>query len=147
MDVQYLIHLFRKILHAAEFKAGVGAVLSILTFFFDPLHIISIVAIFMLIIIDFFFGIGAARATGDAINSSKLRRTAIKLVVYFSLIATARITEYTLPLGFLDETVIGFLAATEMMSVLENAGRMGYPVPQSLLKILGDFITSKNNKK
>lgn len=144
--MDYLVHLTRKILEASEFKVVLGALLSVTSFFFDPLQHIAILAVFFLIIIDFFFGVGAARATGDAIKSSKLRRTAIKMVVYFTLIATARITEYTLPLGFLDETVIAFLAATEMLSILENAGRMGYPMPQKLFTVLGDFINSKNNK-
>lgn len=134
-------------MEVSEIKILLGAGLSVLTFFFDPLLLLALEAVFFLIIIDFFFGVAAARATSQSINSAKLRRTAVKVVVYFALIATAYITEYTVPFGFLDETVIAFLAATEMMSILENAGRMGYPVPQTLLKVLGDFITSKNEKK
>lgn len=146
MEISYLVHLAKKITEASEIKAAAGAAVTVLAFFFDPVTYVAMVAVFCLIIIDFIFGVSAARATGDAVQSAKLRRTAVKIVVYFVLISSARITEHAIPLYFLDETVIGFLAATELMSILENAGRMGYPVPSSLIKVLGDFITSKNKK-
>lgn len=144
--INYLAYLIGKLKHAAEGKAIFSFFLSIFSFFFDPLQQTSMLALFMLVIMDFGLGTAAARHTGDKIRSAKLVRTAIKLVVYFTLVSAARITEHTIPFDFLDTTVIGFLAATELLSVLENTGRLGFAVPKKLIKILGDFITAKNEE-
>jgi len=140
------MYLISKLRHFAEGKAIAGFFVSIATFFFDPAHYLAMVALFILVLIDFAFGVAASRYTGDPIRSSKVIRTAIKMVVYFSLIAAARITEHTLPLSLLDETVTGFLAATELISILENTGRMGYAVPQKVVQLLGDFVGGKNKE-
>lgn len=122
-------------------KAIAAGAFLILTFFFDPTHNAAYLALFILILADFVFGIAASRKSGEPVRSAKMRRTAIKLTVYFSLIGLANITEYTLPtyMHFLDESVLGFLAATELLSILENAGRLGFVVPKSLKKALGDY--------
>lgn len=143
----YLTYLARKVAHAGEMKAVVAALLSITSFFFDPLQQLSLLALFALVMFDFAFGVAAARKTGDPVRSAKMVRTALKLAVYFSLIAAARITEHAIPLmGFLDETVTGFLAATELLSVLENSGRLGFAVPKKVVKLLGDYISDKNEE-
>jgi len=143
----YLGYLSKKVTHLAELKTAAATILSVTTFFFDPVQQVSLIALFVLIIIDFAFGVTAARKTGDAVRSSKLVRTALKIAVYFSLIAAARVTEHAIPaLGFLDETVTGFLAATELLSIVENAGRLGYAVPRKLTDALGDYIGEKNRE-
>ena len=145
--IPYLIHISKKVLYASELKAIVSAGLGILTFFFDPLQQLALVALFVLVLIDFALGIAAARATGDAVRSAKLVRTGIKFTVYFTLIAAARITEHAIPvLPFLDETVTGFLAATELMSILENTGRLGFATPKKLTDLLGEYVKSKNKE-
>jgi len=142
----YFVYIIAKLRHYAEGKALVGFVVSTATFFFDPAHYLAMLALFMLIIIDFFFGIAASRHTGDPIRSAKIIRSAIKMVVYFALVAAARVTEHAIPISMLDETVTGFLAATELISILENTGRMGYAVPQKVVQLLGDFVGGKNKE-
>ena len=117
----------------------IGAVsYSLYAFFFDPVHVAGHFAVFSLIIFDFITGIAAAKKTGEEIKSSKVIRSAIKLVVYFLLIAGARITETAVPIlgGVIDETVIAFLALTELISLMENVGKMGYAIPKQLLNKL-----------
>lgn len=145
--LSYLSYLTKKILHAAELKAVAAAALSVVTFFFDPLQQLALMAVFCLIVMDFVLGVAAARATGDTIRSAKLVRKGIKLTVYFSLIAAARVTEHAIPfMAFLDETVTGFLAATELLSILENTGRLGFAVPQKVVDVLGDYVSGKNKE-
>lgn len=144
--MEYIKHIFLKLGHSADFKFFGAIFMGAFSFLFDETHTLALSAVFFLVIIDFFFGISASRKTGEAIRSSKVVRTAIKLVVYFSLIAAARVSEYALPFDFLDGTVIGFLAATELLSILENAGRMGYAVPRILYGVLGDYVASKNTE-
>lgn len=131
---------------------GVGSVLYILsTFFFDKLHTQALLALFCLIIGDLVFGLIAAYQAGIPIESKKARKTAFKLVVYFALVSFAYLTEKA---GFsylpIDETMIGILAITELISILENTALMGYAVPQRLLnqmKSIRDDKTLTDDKK
>lgn len=115
-----------------------GAIIySTLTYLFNPLHTAGLVALFILIIADMFTGTAAAYKTGEAIESKKAFRTAMKIVVYFSMVALAHITQYAVPfLDFIDTTVLAFLALTELISNLENFGRLGYAIPLRLLNKL-----------
>lgn len=140
------MYIFSKIRHAAEVKWLGGVLVSIFSFFYDPSHYIALSALFALCIFDFFFGVAASRHGGEPIRSSKVARTAIKIVVYFTLVAAARVTEYTVVLTFLDETVIGFLAATELLSIMENTGRLGFAVPRKLVDLLGDYVSGKSHE-
>lgn len=137
--LHYIMYLARQARAAFELKSFAAFIFSILMYFFDPTHMAGMLAVFILICVDFVFGVAASRKIAEPVRSAKVRRTAIKITVYFGLIACARITEYALPLSFLDESIIGFLAATELLSILENAGRLGYVVPKQLVKVLGDY--------
>ena len=110
------------------------------TFFFDALHGEALVALFFLIMADFVSGIIASFKTGVEIKSAKILRSAFKMVVYFVMVSAGFLTE-TAGLGFLpiDETIIGFLAVTELISVLENVANMGYVVPKRLLNKLKSY--------
>lgn len=141
--LSYFAYLVKKVLHAAELKWLFSAALSVLTFFFDPVQQLALAALFVLIVMDFFLGVAASRYSKEVIRSAKIARTAIKFTVYFTLIAAARVTEHALPFLFLDETVTGFLAATELLSILENTGRLGFAVPSKLVELLGQYVSSK----
>ena len=94
--------------------------------------------IFFLVVFDFITGIYAAKKNGEEIKSAKVIRSAIKLVVYMIMISAAHITELAVPIvaSFCDETVVGFLAITELISILENTGKMGFMVPKKMLNTL-----------
>ena len=140
----YISYLMKKVLSAAEYKTVAAALLSVTSFFFDPLQHAALLALFVLVVFDFAFGVAAARKTGDPVRSAKMVRTAMKLAIYFSLISAARVAEHAVPIPFLDETVTGFLAATELLSILENAGRLGFAVPRRLVELLGDYVSDKD---
>lgn len=120
----------------------VGAlVLAAYSFSFDRLHEKAMIAVMVLIIMDFITGLIAAKRGGDEIKSSKIFRTVIKTLIYFILISAAHLCELAAPLtrSFLDEMVIAFLALTEMVSLLENVGKMGFAVPKKLLNKLREY--------
>ena len=110
------------------------------TFFFDELHTEALIALFFLIIADFVFGIVASFKTGVEIKSAKILRSALKRIAYFAMVSAGFLTE-TAGLGFLplDETIIGFLAVTELISILENVANMGYGIPKRLLNKLKSY--------
>ena len=98
-----------------------------------------------LIVFDFFTGLAAAKKCGQEIKSAKIFRSAIKLVVYFLFVAAGHLVEVTNPivLGFVDDTIIGFLAITELISIIENIGNIGFAVPKKLLNKLQELNDSK----
>lgn len=137
-NIKYLGIMFGKICSDIAVKCVATGALIIAEFFIDGILAKAIAGLFFLIIFDWITGIFAARKTGQIIKSSKIVRTPIKIAVYFMLIVCARIAEYSLPhtIGYLDELVIAFLTLTELISVIENTGKMGYAIPMKLLKKL-----------
>lgn len=111
---------------------------------FDGLLSDGLVALLLLIIFDAITAIAVAYKTGKEIKSSKILRTAIKIAVYFLLISSGKLAETSAPiLTIIDETILGFLAITELISILENAGKMGYAIPQRLLNKLQEIQKEK----
>lgn len=142
-NVQYCFDLVVSVCHNWLYKLALSVFIVVSTFLFDPLHIKILFSLFFLVMIDFITGIYAAYKEGHKIQSHKIARTAIKLTLYFTTIAIARVSEDSLHLYFLDETIIGFFTGTELISNLENIERMGYPTPTHLVKKLKKFISKK----
>lgn len=108
------------------------------SFSFDTLQGQGLIALMVLIIADFVTGIAVSLETGHKISSAKIFKTVVKIVIYYSMIALGHMTEYSVPVlnNFIDETVLAFLAITELISNLENFGKLGYAVPEKLLRAL-----------
>lgn len=90
-----------------------------------------------LIVMDFVTGVFAAKKTGEAIRSRNAVKSAYKIAVYGLLISAGHITEVLVPLTtYIEEAVTTFLALTELISIIENVGKMGFAIPQKLLNQL-----------
>ena len=98
-------------------------------------------AIMVLIIADFVTGYASAKFTKQEITSAKIFHSAIKIIIYFTFIASATMTETAVPTvgAFCDETVIAFLAFTELISITENIGKLGFAVPKKWLNKLQEL--------
>lgn len=88
---------------------------------FMPLKAIAS-AILVLTLIDLITGILAARKCGDPIESSKIRRTVSKLMLYYSAtlvsyIASVWLVDGLIPIQKMVTTLIGVV---EVKSILEN---------------------------
>lgn len=144
-NVKYIGETFISVCQHVVVKCIAAGSLIVSEFFFDSVLAKSMIALFFLMIIDWVTGIFAARISGEVIKSSKILRTPIKIAIYFMLITTARLAEYSLPdvIGYLDETVIAFLALTELISNIENIGKMGYAIPRKLLAKLESLRDDK----
>lgn len=141
--VHYCVNLLASICDMWLVKVLAAASLVVLHFFFDGAQNVAMFGVFMLIIMDFITGVAAAAAEGHPIISRKILRTAIKITAYFLAISAGHFTETAVPLPFIDDTIIAFLAATELVSILENLGRSGYAMPRHLLDKLKEFSSSK----
>ena len=136
----YLKYCIAVAFHPSVFKAIVAVLIIVYSFLFDNAHSQSLLALFVLVLMDFVSGIYASKKVGDPIRSSKIKHTAIKLTAYFGVIAGAHLAESGLIsfIAVLDETVIAFFLCTELVSLLENVGRLGFNTPKKLLNQLQD---------
>lgn len=134
---------FERIFSYFTLKVILASLFIVASFLFDPLRIDAMIAILVLIVIDFMTAIFACVKTCEDIKSRKVLYSAVKTAIYFLLIAAGFVAEKAIPLEIIDETIMAFLAATELISVLENASKAGFAVPQSLLKWLRDFSAKK----
>lgn len=144
----YIITLFNKMAHYFNIKALMALGLLCANFLFDGGQIPVYIALALLIMGDSAAGIYASVTKGAKIESAKLRRTATKFVVYFGMVAAGHLAEYGLmPIaGILDESIAGYLIATELISILENLGRAGYVVPVRAIALLQRYVAGDEEK-
>jgi len=134
-NITYVYDLLSSVFSNVNLKITGAAMLSLGSFFFgETLQNMTLVMLFTLIIFDTITGVAAAYMNKEAIESRKIFRTAVKIAVYFLLVSAGHLSEvathHILPV---EATILAFLALTELVSILENAGKMGYTVPQTLL--------------
>lgn len=143
-NLGYVAYACKKIVADAWFKLSVTLIYSVASFFFDPNHKEALIALLALIIIDWFLGVITAKKLGQEIKSGKFFRSVLKIVIYYTLVACALLTERA-GLNFLpiDETVIMFLAGTELISVMEHSANLGYVVPKKLLNKIKEYTESQ----
>lgn len=98
-------------------------------------HQEALVVVFLLIVMDTFTGVVKA-ARRNMVSSRDFFRCATKVMVYFVLMMTASMVDKSLPISMGIPVMYTFLAATEAISILENVGEAGFPVPQALIRIL-----------
>lgn len=94
----------------------------------------TVCGIVALVVFDLLTGMIAARRNGQKIESKKAWKTAVKLAAYGMLLSASYVTTKIIPdVGFIFTVMAAFLALTELISVLENTGKMGYSIPNKLL--------------
>lgn len=142
--IEYIVYAMRSLWDYITIKCLATSAYVAYAFIFGDVHKTGHMAVLLLILADFITGISAAKMSGDEIKSSKIVRSAVKALIYFIMIAGAHLVEVAAPfVTFTDETVLAFLACTELISIMENSGKMGFAIPKKLLNKLQDFRDSK----
>lgn len=100
----------------------------------------------VLIFIDLATGVLAAVKLNIPVKSNKLASTAYKLVIYFSLIATAKLCGESLGFEKIEKLVIAFYIAVEAYSIIENADKLGVPIPELFRKAIKGRIEKDTDK-
>ena len=101
------------------------------------------------VILDYISGLIAAGIRRE-VNSRKGFAGILKKVLMFCVVGVASIVDKATGAGgVLRSLTIGFLLANESISVLENCGRCGIPLPKRLLEILEQLknIGNDSDKK
>lgn len=141
---EYLKALLTKTVNLPLLKMSSTVFITTAGFLFDSLTHDAIIALLILMLFDFITAIIVAYRTGKEIQSAKILRSALKVSVYMLLVSSGHLAEVGVnvdmfPLNFIDETIIGFLVMTELISIIENAGKMGYAIPNKLLNKLNQY--------
>lgn len=114
----------------------VGAsIAAVLTFVFGGADW-WLLALIALIVIDYISGIIAA-IIEKKLSSRKGLTGILKKCMFLLVVAVGHIVDHAVGGdGALRSLVIGFLIANEGLSILENCGRCGLPIPKKLMDIL-----------
>lgn len=139
----YIGVTLKKLVAGWHLKMFTGGFLAVTSFLFDSLQRDAMLALLVLIIMDFFSAILASYKCDEPISSARLFNTALKIAVYFALVSAGFISETAIGITIIDEILIGFLVVTELISILENVNKAGYPTPTGLLNILKDYKSKK----
>ena len=111
---------------------GIGATIAALWGGFNPI----MQALLVLIVLDIITGILAGYYT-RTLSSEKTFRGMAKKTIVLAIVAGAHVLsaawQSPIPLG---TAAAGFYVIHEMLSIMENAGRAGIPLPQQLMTAL-----------
>ena len=103
-----------------------------------------LLSLLIVVILDYISGVIAAVITHE-VNSRKGFAGILKKGLMFCVVAVAHIVDSATGAGgVLRALTIGFLLANESISVLENCGRCGIPLPKKLLDVL-EQLKSNND--
>lgn len=96
--------------------------------------------LFILVVVDFITGFSCGIKC-KTVSSRRASRTITKLIVYILLVLAAhQLTRYAFFLEWLEHFLVIFLASTEMISILENAHKLGVPVPHWVIEKLETYL-------
>ena len=126
----------------------VGAIMIILAnMTFGDVDGAILIGIGMLCLFDFLTALIRDKKGKVKITSRKAIKTPLKIAVYALMVSAGYVTESVIGLNAINlpiaETIAAFIAVTELISILENVGRMGYVIPRKLLNFLEDYAKTK----
>lgn len=142
--IETTINTCKAIIDYAYLKCAGAVGILTYSFFFGDIEETIITSVVVLTIFDMMTGLMASIKSGKSIESRRLFTTAVKIFVYLMLISAGHLTENAVGMDIRADEVITFvIALTEIISILENASRMGYAIPKKLLNQLKDFKSQK----
>jgi len=126
-------------------KIGIAGLMSIISFLFGGwTTLLQILLIF--VILDYVTGLIAGAYSGLLSSKVGFRGIAKKIMI-FALVAVAHAIDVVLGDNHLvRDAVIFFYLANEVLSIIENAGKTGLPIPDALIKAV-DVLKGKDDSK
>ena len=106
-----------------------------------------LIPVFALVFLDAIVGVWRAKKEKRYKGSKGFSRTCAKFFIYLIMIGTAHVLDREFPGNYASTSMKTFLMVTEAISILENIGALGWPVPLKLLKYLKMFSDDKKKKK
>lgn len=137
-------HIAAELMGHAWVKAVVTVILLTINWIFGA-ETESLAVIGWLVALDTLTGMFKAHQTGT-VSSSGFFRFALKIVIYFALLATGALVDKVMPVQFAFMAILTFLGVTEAISVMENLSVFGIEVPTGVtdrLKAIKTKLTSR----
>ncbi|MEK3699370.1 phage holin family protein [Paenibacillus sp. FSL R10-2199] len=104
-------------------------------------------ALLVLVIVDFVTGWAAAWINGE-LRSMKGYIGVAKKISIFMFITVAHVIDMVLgDMHYLRDAVVFFYMANELLSIIENAGKMGVPMPPVLRDAVAVLESKAGGKK
>lgn len=126
------------------FKTPLAIVIGFFSYMFGNGSEAILGSLVILIIMDFVTAIAGKYKIGEEIESRKALKTVTKIFVYSIFISACHIAGTIISVGYvIDQIAISFIALTELISIIENVGKMGYVVPK---KLLGQLHKMRNDQ-
>ncbi|WP_422658193.1 phage holin family protein [Paenibacillus sp. EC2-1] len=91
------------------------------------------------VIIDWLTGWAAAWMNGELKSRIGYIGIARKITIFLIIAITHLVDRVLGEMNYFQNTVIFFYLANELLSIIENVGRMGVPIPQSLRNVVRVF--------
>lgn len=125
--------MFERFDFGALFKTGAALGGAIISYLFGGWsQLLGVLLTF--VAIDYITGVAAAAIEGKLSSSVGLKGIAKKVFI-FVIVAVAHLVDQALGNNNMFMTaVVFFYLANELLSILENAGRVGLPVPEIIQK-------------
>lgn len=126
------------------FKGAIAASGTAVTFLYGEWSaLLGILVAF--VVFDYLTGVMAGAYEGK-LSSQVGFRAIPKKVMIFALVAVAHLVDQSVGDGHIfRDAVIFFYLANELVSIIENAGRVGLPIPDLLTRAV-DVLRSKGEK-
>jgi toxin secretion/phage lysis holin len=139
-----IVEAFVSILSWVAIKTPVAIAIGVFGFMFGVGSEGIMGSLLILVIMDFITAIISKYKIGEEIESRNALKTVTKIFVYSIFVSACHLASEMVSLGqFMDRVSISFLALTELISILENIGKMGYVVPK---KLLGQLHKMRNDQ-
>jgi len=113
------------------FKSAFASLATLATWLFGA-NTSMIWAILSLLVADTISGFIRRIKSGE-ISAKGFFKFANKSIIYLVILAIASLVDKAIPAPFALSIVASFLAVTEGISTLENLGKMGFPIPKTLM--------------
>ena len=118
-------------------KIPISILIGTIGYLIGPSNYQTVTALLVLIAFDFMTAIAAKYHIGEEIESRKILKSATKIFVYTLFVSAGNLAENIVPgTTSLDRMIVTFLALTELISIIENIGKMGYTTPQKILNLI-----------
>lgn len=118
------------------FKVGMAGIGSVFGYLYGGWSM-TLIALIALVGLDYLHGLIAAAVEGKISSKYGFKRLPRKMLI-FVMVAVGHIVDKLLgnESSMVQEAVTFFYAANEIISIVENAGRAGLPIPSILRKVI-----------
>lgn len=125
----------------AYIKWGIAGLSALLTYLFGGFDmILSVLLVF--VVIDYITGVIGALVNHNLSSEIGFKGIAKKFLI-LSVVAVAHLAGQATGIEEIRSFVIGFYIANEGISILENAGKLGVPLPKKLIDVLEQLKTKE----